>query len=376
MSEERDAMEAFMAWLNGPHANNWNDSNHRLTVSEEISALKGWKAALEWQASRQSTDANESTLRVLPSYAIRKHEGVTIFGDPAQVLKVMAAIEGAEAVGQSDTEGLPICSIDCRKVCEFCKDMEAIDMIDAVETSPGGAMERAILAAGRWTNSNKPISETLAYRDGFMAGEKAAIESIPERSVECEQRERFEKVWDMERGRVQSGRHDVKTACWHMYQAASTSANVAQGADAAGPEPVGVIECDEVNGWHMKALVDWEKIGLGTKLYAATIGDNREKAGKPVCPHCGLPDIEYSRTCHNSACSAYARAESFYEGWKDAAPIESQAESKLVELTDAEIDAVYDSVPWKELNVASLEHAMILRPRFGVCGITCGNSHD
>jgi hypothetical protein len=41
---------------------------------------------------------------------------------------------------------------------------------------------------------------------------------------------------------------------------------------------------------------------------------------KPTCPHCGLTDIEYSRTCHNSACSAYAREESFYRGWQDAAP--------------------------------------------------------
>jgi hypothetical protein len=39
-----------------------------------------------------------------------------------------------------------------------------------------------------------------------------------------------------------------------------------------------------------------------------------------TCPHCGLTDIEYSRTCHNSACSAYAREESFYRGWQDAAP--------------------------------------------------------
>ena len=40
------------------------------------------------------------------------------------------------------------------------------------------------------------------------------------------------------------------------------------------------------------------------------------------------------------------------------------AESKRVELTDDEIDAIYDSVPWKDLNVASLEHATILRRRF------------
>jgi len=38
-------------------------------------------------------------------------------------------------------------------------------------------------------------------------------------------------------------------------------------------EPIGIIECDAVNGWHMNALVDWEKIGIGTKLYAAPVGD-------------------------------------------------------------------------------------------------------
>jgi hypothetical protein len=57
----------------------------------------GW---LMWQAARQSAGADEATLRVLPSHAIRKHEGVTIFGDPAQVLKVMAAIESVGATGQ------------------------------------------------------------------------------------------------------------------------------------------------------------------------------------------------------------------------------------------------------------------------------------
>jgi hypothetical protein len=46
------------------------------------------------------TPPDATTLRVLSSHAIRKHEGVTIFGDPAQVLKVMAAIEGAQAKGE------------------------------------------------------------------------------------------------------------------------------------------------------------------------------------------------------------------------------------------------------------------------------------
>lgn len=33
-------------------------------------------------------------------------------------------------------------------------------------------------------------------------------------------------------------------------------------------------------------------------------------------------------------------------------------------MTDDEIDAVYDSVPWKDLNVAALEHVSVLRRRF------------
>jgi hypothetical protein len=60
-----------------------------------------------WTAGRQSAGANETTLHVLPHHAIRKHEGVTIFGDPAQVLKIMAAIESAGATGQE-----PVASMD------------------------------------------------------------------------------------------------------------------------------------------------------------------------------------------------------------------------------------------------------------------------
>jgi hypothetical protein len=96
-----------------------------------------------------------------------------------------------------------------------------------------------------------------------------------------------------------------------------------QSAGATGQEPVGVIERDEVNGWHMNALVDWEKIGVGTKLYAAPIGDN---GANEVCSGCdgekgylvdGLP-----YTC--TQCDG-----------KGTAP--QPAESKRVELTDEEI---------------------------------------
>jgi hypothetical protein len=87
MSEEWET--AFRQWL-----------NNGLSAGGCNRAMRtAWLAALEWQAS-QSVGANETTLRVLPSHAIRRHEGVTIFGDPSQVLKVMAAIESAGATGQ------------------------------------------------------------------------------------------------------------------------------------------------------------------------------------------------------------------------------------------------------------------------------------
>jgi len=66
-------------------------------ASRSPTPVEAWFSALGWQAARQSAGANETTLRVLSSHAIRKHEGVTIFGDPAQVLKVMAVIESAGA---------------------------------------------------------------------------------------------------------------------------------------------------------------------------------------------------------------------------------------------------------------------------------------
>jgi hypothetical protein len=68
---------------------------------------------------------------------------------------------------QNDATEAPACSKDCRKKCEFCIDMEALDASDS-------ATERATLAAGQWATSNTPIAHALAYRDGFMAGELAA----------------------------------------------------------------------------------------------------------------------------------------------------------------------------------------------------------
>lgn len=178
MSNEREAMARIQAYLNERVPVRGIDqelihcmNDKELRVSDIVALL----------AARQSAGANETALRVLSSHAIRKHEGVTIFGDPAQVLKVMAAIESAGATGQ---------------------------------------------------------------------------------------------------------------------------------------EPVGVIERDEVNGWHMNALVDWEKIGVGTKLYAAPIGDN----GAFV-----VPERRRGETFAEWAKRAYEQNAS------------QPAESKRVELTDEEI---------------------------------------
>lgn len=172
MSEEREFAHA-----------EWRQSFFDRT-SREPTPSEAWYAALKWQAGRQSAGANETTLRVLSSHAIRKHEGVTIFGDPAQVLKVMAAIESAGATGQ---------------------------------------------------------------------------------------------------------------------------------------EPVGVIERDEINGWHMNALIDWEKIGLGTKLYAAPIDDNGAKA-------------------HEFMATRTASGPELHAALAASQPVES----KRVELTDDALDELFD----------------------------------
>jgi hypothetical protein len=97
MSNER---EAFEAWAKEEFELRADGLKRMPNGDYKYSAISDTWAA--WQAARQSAGANETTLRVLSSHAVRKHEGVTIFGDPAQVLKVMAAIEGAAAKGESD----------------------------------------------------------------------------------------------------------------------------------------------------------------------------------------------------------------------------------------------------------------------------------
>jgi hypothetical protein len=98
---------AYRAWTAGRRsADNEFKNFHRLLCYRfgYSHDEKDWKrdqlSLVEWIAVRQSAGADETTLRVLPSHAIRRHGGVTIFGDPSQVLKVMAAIESAGATGQ------------------------------------------------------------------------------------------------------------------------------------------------------------------------------------------------------------------------------------------------------------------------------------
>lgn len=53
--------------------------------------------------------------------------------------------------------------------------------------------------------------------------------------------------------------------------------NAAPVVPAQQQEPVGKVHFDFVYGWHMQALIDWERIGKGTKLYAAPVA-------QPVVP--------------------------------------------------------------------------------------------
>lgn len=77
--------------------------------------------------------------------------------------------------------------------------------------------------------------------------------------------------------------------------------------------------------------------------WEAAIAASASAEPKPACPHCGLTDIEYSRTCHNSACSAYAQEESVYRGWDQAPrPIEAPDNSQAVALSEQERAAFDD----------------------------------
>lgn len=64
---------------------------------------------------------------------------------------------------------------------------------------------------------------------------------------------------------------------------------------------------DELFAAYHDACVDSAKAGTPAAA----------NAGGQKCPHCGTNQVSLERTCHNSACSAYARAETVYEGWRD-----------------------------------------------------------
>lgn len=44
--------------------------------------------------------------------------------------------------------------------------------------------------------------------------------------------------------------------------------------------------------------------------------DAIDTEGRPTCPSCGTPEVSQQQTCHNSACEAYARDVTIYEGWR------------------------------------------------------------
>ena len=52
----------------------------------------------------------------------------------------------------------------------------------------------------------------------------------------------------------------------------------------------------------------------GRQCYEAAL----EAAAKarPCCPSCGTHEVSQQQTCHNSACEAYARDVTIYEGWR------------------------------------------------------------
>lgn len=157
---------------------------------------------------------------------------------------------------------------------------------------------------------------------------------------------------------------------WHVTvaldQATSVDAQalIDQGRQSAGAtdqEPVGIIGCDEVNGWHMNALVDWEKIGIGTKLYAAPIGDNGAKSSgsvafdygnrlvnakldpsyaqpsnEPIPQHLEGQSYDAWDAFQKHPESQMSNSDDFWPIWRDAwdAAREQPAESKRAELTE------------------------------------------
>lgn len=79
-------------------------------------------------------------------------------------------------------------------------------------------------------------------------------------------------------------------------------------------------------------MPEWEVVRAALASPAvATASANGER---PACPHCRTHEVSLARTCHNSACSGYAREETIYEGWRTPAPIQ-----------EAALEALYNSLP-------------------------------
>jgi hypothetical protein len=101
------------------------------------------------------------------------------------------------------------------------------------------------------------------------------------------------------------------------------------------------VDCSE-SDYEKMQNPKWRRI-----VYAAPTPEraDADTAGaKPTCPHCGLTDIEFSRVCHNSACSGYAKEESFYRGWENTVAPASQERAdagKDAALTDEQIREIW-----------------------------------
>jgi hypothetical protein len=73
----------------------------------------------------------------------------------------------------------------------------------------------------------------------------------------------------------------------------------------------------------LKASIAWLRDGKPTHIGGIGIADM--VAMLPVveaavhCAHCDGREVSLERCCHNSACDRYARNETIFESWKDAA---------------------------------------------------------
>lgn len=79
---------------------------------------------------------------------------------------------------------------------------------------------------------------------------------------------------------------------------------------AAVTQPVGIIKHDPVvHGWHMQPLVPWDKIGLGTKLFA--VSDDWIDVEDTQPP----PEVDVLVKCRNGASVTHDIAGLFHGEW-------------------------------------------------------------